>query len=136
MLHRASIISRRECHAKSWTHSRLFLPLLPNRTLISHSSTSTRSPHAEISSSKGASRYDVRIGGGKEVREKRTYVVRRLREFYSIIRSECGLGGRGSKKPKMLRTSYLEAPKPGSLSARQAGRSVFPKKILLEKTHA
>ena len=58
---------------------------------------------------KGASRYDVRIGGGrgswKSGRSKGGCV-----NFILEIRSKCGQGGRGSKNQKILRMSLMDAP--------------------------
>ena len=61
------------------------------------------------------------MGGGglwKSRRSKGGYV-----NFILHIRSKCGQGGRGSKYPKNLPTSYLEAPLPKILIFR---KSPFP----------
>ena len=56
----------------------------------------------------GASRYDVRIGGGegswKSGRSKGSCV-----NFIAYIRHKCGQGGGGSKNPKILWTSFKDA---------------------------
>ena len=55
---------------------------------------------------KGASIYDVRTEGGRGVPSK-AYIVSNLSKGGCMNLRK---GGRGSKNPKILRTSYMEAP--------------------------
>ena len=68
-----------------------------------------RSPITVNNCYKGASRYNVRIGRGRGSRKSRCNKVGSV-NFIAYISSKCRQGGEGQKNPKILRTSYLEAP--------------------------
>ena len=79
--------------------------LIRTMARTSDSTKREKQDEKERTKGKGASIYEVRSGWGRGVPKKQTKGAR-LCEFCTYLG-----GGRGSKNPKIMRTSYMEAPK-------------------------